>query len=71
MYKTITLAMVLSSFAVSAFANVPTFETVDTDKDAAISIEEAAAAGMSEEVFLKLDVDKNGTLSVEEYAAAK
>jgi len=71
MYKTITLTMVLSFFAVSAFANAPTFEAIDADKDAAISIDEAAAAGMSEEVFAKLDADKNGTLSMEEYTAAK
>ena len=71
MYKTITLAMVLSFFAVSAFANAPTFEAVDADKDGSVSIDEAVAVGMSEEVFAKLDVDKSGTLSMEEYAATK
>jgi Ca2+-binding EF-hand superfamily protein len=71
MYKTITLAMVLSFCAANAFANAPTFEMVDADKDGAVSVEEAMAAGMSEEVFTKLDVDKSGTLSIEEFSAVK
>ena len=71
MYKTITLAMVLSFFAATAFANAPAFEAVDADKDGAVSIDEAAAAGVDAEHFAKLDADQNGALSMEEYTATK
>ena len=71
MYKTITLAMVFSFFAAIAFANAPAFEAVDTDKDGAVSIDEAAATGIDAEHFAKLDADQSGTLSMEEYTATK
>jgi len=43
------------------------FKGIDTDGDGSLSLEEAKAAGISEELFKKIDVDKNGKLSVEEF----
>lgn len=71
MYKVTILAIALSFCAATAFANTPVFADIDTDKDGALSAEEAAAVGIGSELFAKLDVDQNGTLSAEEYATLK
>lgn len=68
MLKRVIPTIVFSLFAVSAFANVPTFGDLDTNKDGALSKSEAATAGISEELFTKADADMNGMLSEAEYA---
>jgi len=69
MYKTIVSALALSLFAATAFAAAPVFEEIDADKDGAVSLSEAAAAGIGTELFAQLDVDQNGALSTDEYKA--
>ena len=65
--------LVLSSFAFSGAAlaqmTLPAFEEVDTNADALISAEEAAAIeGLD---FATADVNQDGSLDQEEYAAAQ
>jgi len=68
MLKKAIPTIIFSLFAVAAFANVPTFGDLDTNKDGALSKDEAATAGISTELFTKADVDMNGMLSEDEYA---
>jgi EF hand len=71
--KKIVLALGLSAFATSAFAaGEADFAKVDANADAAVSLEEATAAGWTwtEDQFKAADKDANGSLSAEEFAAA-
>ena len=68
MLKRVIPTIVFSLFAVSAFANVPAFGDLDTNKDGALSKSEAATAGISKDLFTKADADMNGMLSEAEYA---
>jgi hypothetical protein len=64
-------ALVLAT-AGPSLAQTPDFAAADTDKDNAVSLAEANAAGLpwTEDQFLSLDTDANGVLSSEEYANA-
>jgi len=59
--------LLLVFFAVPAFASIPDFTEIDTDKDGAVSRREATAAGMSEQLFARLDRDSDQKLSADEY----
>ncbi len=71
MLKKIIPAIMVSLFAVSAFAGAqagaPTLADLDTDKDGVLSQTEAEVAGIGKELFAVADTDMNGTLSEEEY----
>ena len=69
MYKKVLSGLFLALIAVPAFASVPAFEKIDSDKDGAISSNEAMTAGISKELFVKFDIDKNTTLNAKEYEA--
>lgn len=69
MCKKVVFGFFLAFIAVPAFASAPAFEKIDTDKDGAISADEATTAGISKELFTKFDLDKSSTLSVDEYKA--
>ena len=69
MHKTVISALAFSFFAATAFAAAPAFEEVDANQDGAVSLEEAAAVGISKDMFAKLDADQNGVLSMDEYKA--
>jgi hypothetical protein len=71
--KKLILALGLSAFATAAIAaGEADFAKVDANADAAVSLEEATAAGWAwtEEQFKAADTDANGSLSAEEFAAA-
>ena len=68
MLKKVIPAILVSLFAVSAFAAAPTFKTIDADQDGALSNTEAQAAGIGKELFVKADANADGKLSPEEYA---
>ena len=68
MLKKVIPTILVSLFAVSAFAGTPTFKTLDTDQDGMLSKGEAQAAGISKELFVKADADADGKLSPQEYA---
>lgn len=58
--------------ASTAQAQTPDFNSVDTNADAQVTLEEANAAGLAwnEELFQSLDTDANGALSQEEFVNA-
>jgi Ca2+-binding EF-hand superfamily protein len=65
MKKLITIgALLLASSAV--FADEDLLETLDTDNDARISVEEAAADASLTAVFAEMDVNKDGYLTPSE-----
>jgi hypothetical protein len=67
MKKLITIAaLILASSAV--FADEDLLTKLDTDKDARISVEEAAADPSLRAVFTDMDVNKDGYLSADELA---
>ncbi len=68
MLKKVIPTILVSLFAVSAFAAVPAFKDLDADQNGMLSKGEAQAAGISPELFAKADADANGSLSQEEYA---
>ena len=67
MYKKVLPGLMLVIIAVPAFASIPAFVEIDTDKDDSISMSEAITAGISKRLFTKLDLDKNNKLSSDEY----
>lgn len=68
MVKKVIPTILVSLFAVSAFAGAPTFKALDADQDGMLSKGEAQAAGISKELFVKTDADADGKLSPQEYA---
>ncbi len=68
MLKKIIPTILVSLFAVSAFAGAPTFKALDTDQNGMLSQGEAQAAGISKELFVKADANVDGKLSPKEYA---
>ena len=68
MLKKVIPTILVSLFAVSAFAAAPTFKSIDADQDGMLSKGEAQAAGISKELFIKADANADGKLSPEEYA---
>lgn len=88
--KTIKSGLVLLAIASFSFASaqdkvevqnekaIKSFKSIDTNFDAAISLEEFKAKRMKdvskeeqiEKRFLKMDKDKNGSLNLEEYTIA-
>jgi len=73
MKKILTTAAALSTIAfVSAYAEGMNFETVDTDKSGAISMQELVTAmpTVTDAQFKAADLDGNGELSKEEFEKA-
>ncbi len=66
--KKLMLAVVLSAFAMPAFAQMPPFDVIDTDGNGTVSVEEAKAAmpDMSDDDWKKADADGNGSISKQE-----
>ena len=68
MRKLLFSGLLLVSFSAPAFASIPPFADIDTDRSGAISMAEAISAGISQSLFAKLDRNMNNRLSPEEYA---
>lgn len=63
-------ALLIAFSAAPAFAQE--FKTVDANKDGAVTLEEAVAAGLqwNEDAIAGFDLDSNGVLSEEEFKGA-
>jgi hypothetical protein len=80
MYAKTTLTAVLALLASTAFAGqegtmtepaaLPTFSTLDTNSDGAVSREEAQASADVTAQWSSLDADQNGSISSTEYSNA-
>ncbi len=68
MYRVIP-ALLLSLIAVTAFAAAPAFDKIDANKDGALSVKEAASAGISKKMFTNADLDHDQKLNMDEYKA--
>ena len=55
---------------VSALAQMPTFTVADANGDGVVSLEEATAAGLTEDQFRTADANGDGGLDEEEFTAA-
>lgn len=67
MGKKVFSGLLLACIAVPAFASIPEFTEIDTDKNGFVSRSEANEAGISEQLFALLDFDKDQKLSADEY----
>jgi len=69
--KMLVVALGLASLAVApALAQEPGFPAVDADGSGLVSLEEAQAAGWTEEKFFAADTDGDEYLNPDEFAAA-
>lgn len=66
--KKLTLLITLAAMANISSAEENSINTLDTDKDGKISLQEAAADEKLAAIFTELDTDKDGFLSVQELA---
>lgn len=69
--KKMALGLALALFAVSAFAAMPQFESLDANGDGQISLEEAKASDSLMAVFQTADKNQDGQLDKTEYDAVR
>ena len=69
MKHTLALISALAMFCGSALAGGASFSEVDADKDGTVTMEEIAAAGMSEEKAKAADANQDGHIDIVEFAA--
>ncbi len=70
--KKLIAALAITAFTAGTALAQASFETVDANSDGGVTIEEAAAAGLSwtADQFKAADTDQDGALNADEFAAA-
>ena len=69
MKQALALIAALVLFTAPVLAGGAKFSEVDANQDGAVSMEEAKAAGMTEEVIVAADANQDGQIDEAEFAA--